>query len=482
MRVPEIANPTTALRFVAVGLILAACALATHLPYVVASDCLDSDAAVVTLMGRHFARGDMLSAFLWGSRYMGALEAWVLVPFVWVGWGRLAGACIAALCLSAIQVICVARIVRHLRGHVVVAALLAAAPGAAVAYTQTTLYGGRLAATTCSLLALSIMYGKPTIHRTLVAGLFTGVALFADHLMIIWAVPIALAAHRSGTLKSLVASVTPWIVVERIFYMVTTGPKPGVADPWEWPRNIKLFLVDGLPMMFGIDWLAGRRIDFYPPAAGVIWVATSLATVGFAGCAFVWLARRIRTRQGAELFLVPLATAVLFVLAASDIHTTRYLAPAWPSIAILASVAAARLPALGLLGAIVAAVNMVLSVQADALHQHGAAAGQSCRAMLAETAKALTDAGVQGVWANYWDAYRLGLFMNERMPFAPFAGVDRLHAWSDAVRRAHPVGYLLGDATPPSLLQQLEQGGRGGRPIQIGSYRLYVVPDSLPER
>jgi hypothetical protein len=454
-------------------------AIATHLPYVVASDCLDSDAAVVTLMGRHFAHGQMLSPFLWGSRYMGALEAWALVPFAWVGLGRLAWACVAALCLSTIQVACVARIARYWRGDVFVAALLAAAPSALVAFSQTTLYGGRLAATTCSLLAVAILCGESSVRRTLLAGLFTGAAIAADHLMVIWAVPIALAAHRSGTLKCLVVAIAPWVVAERILYAITTGPKPGVADPWEWPRNIKLLLLDGVPMMFGVDWLGGGRSDFSPPAPSAVWVAASVVTVGFAVCAIAWFAKRMPERSCGGLVLVPLMAAALFVLAGYDIQSTRYLAPAWPSIAILAAVAAARRPALGLLGAAVATFNMALSVSGDLVHQHGAVAGRSCRATLVETAKAVTHAGVHGVWADYWDAYRLGLFMDEEMPFAPFAGVDRLHAWSDAVRQARPVGYLLGDGAPADLVQQLASSDK---PIRIGSYTLYALPESLPAR
>ena len=99
---------------------------------------------------------------------------------------------------------------------------------------------------------------------------------------------------------------------------------------------------------------------------------------------------------------------------------------------------------------------------------------------MSETATALTDAGVHGVWADYWDAYRLGLFMDERLPFAPFrGGVDRRHVWTDLVRQARPVAYLLTDARGPRALREALDRVASAR--RVGRYDLYVLPQSLEE-
>jgi len=467
------------LRLIAAIVLVGAGALATHLPYVLASDCLDSDAAVTVLMGRHFAHGE-ITVFVWGMRYMGALEAWAFVPFSWFGGHDLLLSCLAALSLTAVQAVCVARIAARAQGQVFVAALLVTTASASTAFAQTTIYGGRLAATTLALLALDTIQEKPTTRRVVISGLLAGAALYGDHLMVAWALPIALAAYRARALGRLVAAAAPWVVFERVWFVLTTGPKPGVADPWEWPRNLRLLGLDGLPMMFGADWAASRQSDFVPPAASVLWVVLSLATISLALGAVVWLTRQWRRKEIADLLLVPIATAGIFVLGAVDTQSIRYLAPAWPALAILASIAAATRPAVGFAGATIAAANMILSVSHDAMHADGAAAGRACRAEMSETATALTDAGVHGVWADYWDAYRLGLFMDERLPFAPFrGGVDRRHVWTDLVRQARPVAYLLTDARGPRALREALDRVASAR--RVGRYDLYVLPQSLEE-
>jgi hypothetical protein len=472
------ASPTTlALRSGAWAFIALAAAI-THVPYVLASDCLDSDAAVVTLMGHHFAQGD-LSVFLWGSRYMGPLEAWALVPFSWLGVPMgLCCSCIAALALTAIQAICVARIAKRVRGQVFVAVLLVTAAPALTAFAQTTLYGARLAATTLVLVALDTIQGGPGARRAVVSGVFMGLALYGDRLMIVWVLPVALAAYRLRRLGCLLAGALPWVVFERMCFALTTGPKPGVADPWEWPRNIQMLLRDGIPMLVGADWAAARQADFIPPAASAGWVALSLATAASIVCASIWLGRHRRAPEVADLLLVPAATAGLFVLVACDTQSTRYLVPAWPALAILATIAAKSRPAVGVVGALVTAGNMALSVADDTVHAHGRASGSACGDELRVVAKALSEEGVQGVWADYWDVYRLGLAMNEQMPFAPFRGVDRRPAWTRLVRDARPVAYLLtGDRAPSDLRSALD---RAAVPRRVGRYDLYLLPQSLP--
>jgi hypothetical protein len=293
----------------------------------------------------------------------------------------------------------------------------------------------------------------------------------------VWTLPIALAAYRARSFSRFLAGALPWVVFDRVCFALTTGPKPGIADPWEWVRNIKMLLREALPMTFGADWAAAKQVDLVPPVASAAWVALSLATALLTLCAGVWLVRH-RTKEIRDLALVPLATAGLFVLAAQDIQSTRYLAPAWPALAILASIAATSRPIVGLVGAVVAAGNMVLSVAEDTFHAHGATSGLACRAELTATAGALDDAGVHGVWADYWDAYRLALFMDERIPVAPFRGVDRRPAWTSIVRQASPVAYLLTKERAPSELRGALDGLATAR--RLGRYNLYVLPQSLP--
>jgi hypothetical protein len=467
-----------ALQWIALATLIAAGAVATHLPYVLASDCLDADATIVTLMGRHFAHGEIVP-FFWGQRYMGALEAWVLAPWSWLaGPSGLVASCLVALALTAVQAVFVARITARAHGRVFVAVMLVVTTSALTAFAQTTLYGGRLAATALVLAALDTIQGVSTGRRAVVAGALTGAALYGDHMMLVWALPIAFTAYRARTLGRFVLAAAPWLVFDRVCFALTTGPRPGVADPWEWPRNLHLFVVDGLPMMFGADWAAARRGDFVRPGPTGAWVVLSLAMAVFAAWAIAWLASHWRANGIAELLFVPLATAGIFVLAAQDVQSMRYLPPAWPAVAILAGLAAASRPALGFIGAVVAAANMAVSVAEGTVHAHGGASGRACRAELSATASAVRGAGVGGVWADYWDAYPLALFMDERVPFAPFRGVDRRPAWTSLVRDARPVAYLLTNERAPSTLRDALDHLTA--PRRVGRYDLYVLPESLP--
>jgi hypothetical protein len=475
--------PAAVLALACLGTVVVGVALATHLPYVAAAACEDADAAVVTLMGRHFAHGEP-TVFYWGQRYMGALEPWLLAPLAWAAAGSLgiAGNAVVALALTSLQLVCVARIARRLRGSVLVALVVGAAGSSITAYAQTALYGGRLAATTCAILALDVIQGGRSLARAIGAGTLFGVALYGDHLMVVWAVPIAFEAYRARKLPLLAIAALPWFVFDRVFYALTAGPKPGIADPWEWPRNVKLLVTDGLPLFFGADWLARSQGNFVAPPASPLWVVTSLGTLAFAIAAAVWLGQRARRLPAAAaITVVPVCAAGLFLLGAYDVESTRYLPPVWPAVAIAAGVVASARPILGAIGAAVTALNMTLSVNADTLHAHGAVAGRACRAELDEVAAQLTASGVQGVWADYWDAYRMAVAMDERIPFAPLAGMNRQPAWVDLVRRAHPVGYLLSDANrppPPQLRAALDATAT---PTRFGRFALYVLPTSLPE-
>jgi hypothetical protein len=478
---PRLARPAAVAQACLAAAVVLGVALATHLPYAAATACENADAAVVTLMGRHFAHGE-LAVYFWAQRYMGALEPAAVALLQLPAGGNLgiAASALVAYALLAVQLFATARIARRLGGSTLVALVVAAGGSAITAYAETVFSGARLAGSAFAVLALDTIQGGRGRARAVLAGALFGLAFYGDHLMVVWALPIAFEAYRRRSVFAAGIGAFPLFLFDRFFYAISRGPKPGIADPWDWPRNAKLLVADALPMFFGADWLARPQHHFDPPEPDAIWVVTSLATLGFAIAVAVWIARSARrVPSAAAIAVVPAVCAALFLLGGADIMSTRYLPPVWPAVAIAAGVVAAARPVTGAIGAAVTALNMVLSVHADTLHKHGAEAGQECRDEKDEVAARIRAAGVQGVWADYWDAYPLALWMDESVPFAPFAGMDRYPAWTDRVRQAHPVAYLLSDADrppPPALRAELEAATT---PVRFGRFQMYVLPESL---
>src|SRR4051794_12523238 len=95
------------------GLALLVIGVALRWGQLTAADCLDSDAAVVLLMARHFAHGE-LTPFFWGQRYMGILEPLILVPGVWAGLDGPLAAGVVALVLVGVQALLVFHVARRL--------------------------------------------------------------------------------------------------------------------------------------------------------------------------------------------------------------------------------------------------------------------------------------------------------------------------------------------------------------------------------
>ena len=68
-------------RAIAIAILLVACRAAIWLLFEQAD--FDSDQAIVGLMARHLAEGRAFPVYLYGQRYMLAVESWVAAPFLW---------------------------------------------------------------------------------------------------------------------------------------------------------------------------------------------------------------------------------------------------------------------------------------------------------------------------------------------------------------------------------------------------------------
>lgn len=413
-----------------------------HNKWLRTADCPHSDQAIVVLMARHFAHGD-LTPYFWGQRYMGALEPLLLTPFNLLrpatAWDA---ACLALMIALAQALVCVSS-VRALKGSAWLTALMYAVPSGMVEFLHARLYGARLVASLLCLCAFRLLIARPSRRQAGLAGALFGVALFADHLMIGWAPGLwILIRHRDRqTITTFILAVLPMLAFDAVAMLTGSGSTSNPREPWHWLSNIPLLLHTGIPTLLGVEWVSPLAAA---PKATLSWVCASVlaALVG------LLLVNRIARRidgQGEErpvraLLVVVLSVCLLYVLGAVDYGSIRYLEPALGPLSILAGIGAARLrPVVRPLAVLLIAPAMFSSIgksetEADA---------HRCLSEARQMKESFVSQGVRGAWCSYWDCYRLALLTDEIVPFAPYRGEERRKSWTDAVQRAEPVVYLV---------------------------------------
>jgi hypothetical protein len=459
---------------------IVALAVLVRLPFLTTADCINSDACVVALMARHFAEGEF-TPYFWGQRYMAAFEPLLLTPLAAFGLATATGSVVVALAIALVQLYQVTRIARSVGAPPWLAALVFALPAAVPASHQMALWGARHVATCLGLWAIErALSGKlDTPRGALGTGAILGLAFFGDHLTLAFSLPLAYAAYRRGTLRALLVAAIPFGVLDLVLSLTSAMGRHSLPqDPRDWLRGFRLFTSSALPRVFGLDWL-DPSLRLTPSAD---WLVLSLGgLVAFAVFA-VLLVRRLRENtpalEGPRLLTASVLLVCAFhVIGALDQESSRYLLLALGPFAVLVAWIAAHVRPRS---AVLLVVGLLLPRVPSVWRYHDALAGRgaACRAELAALAGAIDRSGARGVFADYWDAYRLALAAEERFPIGIPLRANRHPCWNHWARQASPIAYVAPDERH-TIYEKVSLAAPGVRWTEVGRRRIAVVPHAL---
>jgi len=437
-------------------------------PLVQSADCLDSDAAVTLLMGRHFALGEW-TWFYWGQHYMGSLEPALLAPLCRIGLDTPAVACGLALALVLVQTLLAARLCKQLGGDPWSAALFLATPSAITAIWTSRLYGGRLVATALGTLALCLLLGKPLRRGAVVlAALALGIACYGDLLMLLWVIPLGVYLYHRRLGARTFGTVMVSCLVLTVLLMAACGGSESRLHKLSalmklYLTNLRFLVTDALPLLLGYDFLSKAAGTEQTMSWSAFSVLSALALVGVLWS--IW-----KLPKSAEIRLL-LAIPVLFLLAfplkGIDITCIRYLLPALPTVAVLLGLAVQTWPRMSRCLMCLLMIPPIYSMRMSQMSPQGRVAAAECRRDTAALGQAMQQSGARALWTDYWDGYRFAALLREPWPVALVSGLDRRADWNLAAQRQSPVAYLLrpqSSAVGPvhSAIKQrlLQQGAR----------------------
>ncbi len=461
---------------------------------------LDSDEAVIGLMGRHILAHGEHPVFFYGQEYMGAVEAYLAAAAF-----ALAGA--STLVLKSTMVFLDLVLVASFgwlgcelwnRRVGLLCAWFAAIPPAFLAiyglkarggYVETIIVGNVLLA---GAARLGRTTGRSAWRLAFVLGAVAGLGFWTHTLVAVYFLPsglAALGAVRPGDRTGAVG-------------LAALGALAG-AMPFWW-RNVH----DGFLSFGNLSWVgAGLAL-----AHGLGLVSSALPIL--LGARGPWAASDLV--PGASLLLLPihvLLTAVYFraveasgsgrarrwIVTAPWIVATltvvayawstygaedrepRYLVPLYSALALGFGVAADRAASRWGPRALVAAVLLlgfhVLGIaRQDPTLMLGISAGERVARSNVRLAGFLEKAGVRSVYTDYWVAYRLVFETGERIRACPFGHVvvERIPAMSDEVARdPNPAFVLLGDAAS-GFRRALESRGLAFRERELPPYHVFL--------
>lgn len=477
---------------------IAVLGLGVHLWFALGGDALDADRALTLLMARHFADGEW-SLFFWQQNYMVALEPLLLTPFALVGLATPITAGIVGIGLTTLLAALSVRLARRLGGAPWMALLFWAVPPALVVHHHVALYGARLAATVIVFVAFTWSITAHSRTHWWSIGLLGGLAYFSDHLMLPWALGVALIAARRGGLRYVCVGAVVMSVLDGAAAISTPAYHlSGPNFPGDWLHNIPMLIGTILPQLFGVLLGRGPGPDWEPAATlvppGPWWLVFAIpGVVTLVLLAVTLLRHRTAASAATEtnsslvyraLLLVVVAQLILFVFVGGggEKWSVRYLVPLWPALSVFAAKAAAGWSARRRPLAILALLPATFTLRADSAWPRSGDAA-SARAEAAAVHAAVRSANLPAVWAEYWDAYRLALLTGETPRWVTYRVIERRPDWVEEARAARPAGYLLrtGDSQLHAALAAAE--ARGIQRVQdgeVGRFRLVVMARPVP--
>ncbi len=509
-----------------------------RLPELVHAREVNSDAAIVGLQAMHLARGE-LSAFLWGSGYQSAADAYWAVPFFAV-----LGPTPFALVLSALTLHVIATLAmlslgeRHARlaglPDPALAGALVASPlvfTTAAIHTYA-LYPPRQLSITLAILAIVLVDRAADARQRRWAwfagsGLLGALACAADPYALVFAPLVALSvtlaaaerpggearvalvrAEAGGLLGRLGAAVAGALLgaVPLLLMWRSQSAKLGVTslDTSRVERNLGLLARECGPWAFGSKSYYARHMMDYAPwepprtyalfATGAVCIflalfpAALLLALSRRGLAFATRRAGIVGGLALPLTLYGFLTSVMVM----DHFSMRYLAsiPLMLPLALTSLLAAFGTRRLALLLApvlIAAGVSGWVSFGPDvdgpfiARRAPGPTDEARVQAYLAER-------GVGYAMADYWTAYRVSFVTQERLIVVPrHASQDRYAPHRRAFEGERRVAYLVDPLRtgerPEAVAQELADGLLGKARVErasVGRFTVLLVERAAP--
>lgn len=402
----------------------------------------DSDEAVVGLMARHFAGGE-LATYFWGQAYGGSQEVLATVPLFWVagsGWLTLR---LVPIILSAVTAVVIWRVGRRTIGEpaAVVAGCVSWIWPPFVIYKLTHQWGFYASGTLYTGLLLLVtlrMVERPTARRAGGFGLVVGLALWQSTQLvpivlpaILWAIWKQPAWLRRIWIAALLAALgaLPAIVWNaRHGFGSLASP---IEDTTTYQHRLRIFASPLLPMMLGL------RTPFTQEL--LVPVLALLVYAGLLGL-FAYGAYRFRRREASLLYVVAACFPLLYALAPATLFSQepKYLVVLSPVLVLLV----AQLASTYWRGVALVGVALGLSVatldRMDTYFRTVPVQPPVAPRDLGPLISTLDELGVDRVYADFWLAYRLTFDTDERIIAAQNKFTELRFEGGQAVAGRHP--------------------------------------------
>lgn len=450
---------------------------------------LNADEAIVGLMARHVAQGEF-PAFYWGQEYGGSLEAILAAPLL-----ALAPTSVAAVkavpqvfhLIGAVLCYLIGRRMASREIGLFAALLFWIWPAFSIWWStkESGFYGVTLVAGLAAWLLALRIDEEPSKRDWLLLGFVAGQGWWASPQIVFLLLPLGLwllvrkRASWSGVLLATLTAVigaAPWIYANlRSDWASFIVPPVPTADPY--PLRLASFFVEAFPAFLGTR-LQGEFGRWFFDPLGMVAFAVLIGVLAGALLLHGHLLVRI------ALFLYPF----LYAISPLSRGEPRYLYLLAPMIVLLLATAVRtdlqRVIAL-ILAAALSAANMVAMDRGTV--GTPAAPDVAISGDLRELASDLEDAGVRAFYADYWIAYPVVFFSEERVIGTPFRGTLRNEEWANQVRGAAGSHYVLADGSETIGLVRAALLGASAsyEEVDLEGYVLFssdmnVTPEAIP--
>jgi len=427
----------------------------------------DSDQAIVGLMAKHLSEFRALPLFFYGQNYMLGVEAWIAVPFFWLGGPTVT---MLRLPLVVINIAVVALVIRLLAANGVAPGLafVAALPIAAcgpIASAQLLTALGASVEPLVYVIVLWLLRNRPAAF-----GAFFCIASLHREFTVFALPPIILLQwleRREIRWPAIVTSAAAfgavWIAIDELKLHVNVAGAGGAAavtgslaqeavqvgrlvsfHPSVYVARFHVLVTQGLPDLFGARPL--------PIAAGGIWgdstigsraAGAALATaVLFAAVRAIAIC--VRDRPRGLQFPIFLGLVALEAVAAYPLHGGTAIEPRtelnYVLLALFLPVAVLGVhfsleknrACLSIVAALVAIWTLAMTADnARVNHEYAVRPPRNIHRALADF---LTSHRIKYAWGGYWDAYRVTFLSRERVIVASTETV-RIPAYQTRVER-----------------------------------------------
>lgn len=405
---------------------------------------LESDEAVVGLMARSIARGD-IPTFYWGQNYGGTAESFLVAAVAGaVGWS-VAAIRIVAIGLTAVAAVLLWRVGRRMIGPVAGAAAALAFWVWPLPYVfwSIKLRGFYWATIVCGLvfvLCAQRLAEDPSRRRdAVVAGVAAGVGWWSAPQIVVYVLPAVawLAWRHRPTLRPLltfgvpaaVLGALPWLLVNlRNGLLSLHPPELAIGASGSYVDHLRTFATKGLPVALGVRegwteaWPAYGKplylVALVLLAVGAVVQRRTILPLALVTFPLVHAASPLAHYVGEGRYLVYFAPFLALALAAAVRH--RLVLPA-----LVAGLAVLTLVPLSQFEGYAAAYSGGRRVPDDMTH------------LIAD----LDARGLHHVYADYWIGYRLTYESDERI----IAGGPRNRDYTRRVAAADKIAYVFMD-------------------------------------